>query len=67
MPADVASTTFLLASKTGWSIEYILWEIPVSILRQFGHASMAMDGVKIRRRTTIQSSMYVDIQRELGL
>lgn len=67
MPADVASTIFLLATKTGWNIDYILWEIPVCILKQFGHASMTMDGVKIRRRAGIQSSMYANLHKELGL
>lgn len=49
MPAGVAATVFTLAEKTGWGIDYILWEVPIVILNQANHAFLWTNGADTRR------------------
>lgn len=58
---------FLLAEKTGWSIGYILWEIPISILHQSNHVFMWQGGIKLRRKMAHDSEAALEIRSILGV
>lgn len=58
---------FLLAEKTGWSIDYILWEIPISILHQSNHTFMWANGTKVRRKLRPDSKESLEIISALGI
>jgi hypothetical protein len=58
---------FSLAEKTGWTIDYMLWEIPLSAMAQASHALMWMAGIKCRRRTSINSEEMLELEKMIGL
>jgi len=66
-PAGVAASCFLLAKHTGWSMETILWELPVALLHQAEHVFLWRDGAKLRRPGRMDSQDRRDIARILGL
>jgi len=41
---------FSLAERTGWSIDYILWDIPLALITQATHTYLWQNGVRCRRR-----------------
>lgn len=53
MPAGTAVRVFLLAKETGWSLDYILWELPLSVFEQATHVEYWIKDIKARfsRRT----------------
>jgi hypothetical protein len=57
----------LLAEKTGWTIDYILWEIPLSVLCQANHVWMWMNGAKVVRRNYANSKEKHEIASLLGV
>lgn len=67
MPAGIASMVFLLAEKTGWRVDHILWEIPISILHQSNHVFMWASGVKVRRKLGHDSQASLEIRALLGV
>lgn len=58
---------FSLAEKTGWDINYILWEVPISILHQASHTFMWLSGVRVRMRTQMKQDEYDNISKLIGL
>jgi hypothetical protein len=58
---------FLLAQKTGWSVEYILWEIPLAILNQGFHVFLQELGLKLKRTSRASDSDFVDIAKKLNI
>jgi hypothetical protein len=58
---------FVLAKHTGWSMDYILWELPLVAVNQADHVFMFMDGVKLRRAAHIEGKEIRDMERLLGL
>lgn len=58
---------FLLAEKTGWKIDYILWQIPISILHQSNHVFMWANGVRLKRRMARDSQAALEIRSILGV
>jgi len=58
---------FLLAEKTGWSIDYILWEVPLSVMCQANHVWMWMNGAKVVRRKTGTKTDKQEIANILGV
>lgn len=66
-PAGSAASCFLLAKNTGWSMETILWEIPVAWLNQAEHVFLWADGAKLRRPGRANRSDLRDMERILGL
>ena len=58
---------FSLAEKTGWDINYILWEVPISILHQASHTFMWLSGVKVRMRISMKQDEYENISKLIGL
>jgi hypothetical protein len=67
VPAETAANVFLLAEKTGWKIDYILWEVPLSILCQANHVWMWMNGAKVMRRSSGTSKHKQEIADILGI
>jgi hypothetical protein len=58
---------FLLAEKTGWSIDYILWSIPLVILYQANHVWLWMNGVKLKRKNQNSCGNKKDLEKFLGI
>jgi len=58
---------FSLAEKTGWDIDYILWEIPISILHQASHTFMWLSGVRVKMKLPMQQDEYEKISKLIGL
>ena len=58
---------FLLAEKTGWSIDYILWEIPLAVMCQANHVWMWMNGTKVVRRKSASDNDKKEIANILGV
>jgi len=58
---------FVLAKHTGWSMDYILWELPLVAVNQADHVYMFMDGVKLRRAAHIEGKDIADMEKLLGL
>jgi hypothetical protein len=56
-----------LAQRTGWSIDYIMWELPISLFNQANHVHLWMSGVKLRRRGYLETSSIKDLEKQLGL
>jgi len=57
----------LLAEKTGWTIEYILWEVPLSVLCQASHVWMWMNGAKVVRRKSGTTKDKQELASILGV
>lgn len=66
MPTGIAASVFLLAERTGWSIEYILWQIPISIFHQANHVHFWASNVRVRRKFSSISNYY-ELEKQLGL
>jgi len=66
-PGGTASSVFVLAKETGWSLENILWEIPLHLVHQAEHVFMFMNGAKLRRPCSINGADLRDIEKALGL
>lgn len=58
---------FSLAEKTGWGIDYILWEVPISILNQASHTFMWLSGVRVRMKIPMKQDEYENISKLIGL
>lgn len=67
MPAWTAYNLFTLAEKTGWSLEYMLWSIPIPILNQGIHTYLYEDGVRLMRETSASSSEKQEMARLIGV
>jgi hypothetical protein len=63
----MAAIVFSLAEKTGWGIDYILWEIPISILHQASHTFMWLSGVRVRMKASMNQDEARDIAKLIGL
>lgn len=66
-PGGTASSVFVLAKETGWSLLTILWEIPLSLVNQAEHVFMYMNGVKLRRPYAVVCTDIRDMEKALGL
>jgi len=58
---------FLLAEKTGWSIDYILWEIPLAILFQANHVWLWINNVNVRRLKSHGNTDKKEVAKILGI
>ena len=58
---------FSLAEKTGWSVDYILWELPLALMTQASHAYLWMNGVKCRKVGGVAGEELVNLEKLLGL
>lgn len=58
---------FVLAKETGWSLQTILWEIPLCLLYQAEHVFMYMNGVKLKRPLLLVGTDIRDMEKALGL
>lgn len=65
-PAGAALGVFPLAKAFGWSLDYILWEIPMPVLHQAHGWILWMNGIKLRR-TKGGKTRTDDIARKLGI
>jgi hypothetical protein len=63
----MAAIVFSLAEKTGWAIDYILWEVPISVLHQANHTFMWLSGVRVRMKASMNHKEVKDIVRLIGL
>ncbi|NBS79832.1 hypothetical protein EBS57_08535 [bacterium] len=63
----MAVSAFLLAKATGWSLETILWELPITILNQAEHVFLWQDGAKLRRVGYASQKDRRDISKILGI
>jgi len=66
-PGGTASCVFVLAKETGWSMETILWDIPLHLVHQAEHVFMYMNGAKLRRPYAVVGTDLRDMEKALGL
>jgi len=45
-PAEPAAYVILLAEKTGWTENFILWELPISRANFYIHAILVSNGIR---------------------
>jgi mannose/fructose/N-acetylgalactosamine-specific phosphotransferase system component IID len=67
VPAWTAYNFFTLAEKTGWSLEYMLWNIPMAILNQGTHTYLYESGVRLMRETSTSSSEKQEMASLMGI
>ena len=68
MPAGIASMVFLLAEKTGWSVDYILWDVPLALLLQSNFVSLWSKNIKARRvNPRVEDHDRKELAKVLGL
>jgi hypothetical protein len=58
---------FVLAKETGWSVQHILWEVPLSLVYQAEHVFMYINGTKLRRPFEATGGNIRDMEKALGL
>ena len=59
---------FALADRTGWPIDYILWDVPLSILYQGTFVSLWIKGIKLKRPEAFMPiNERKEIEKLLGL
>jgi len=65
-PAGAALGVFPLAKEFGWSVDYILWDLPMVLLHQAHAYVLWMNGSRLRRvhRRRVDSA---DIAKKLGI
>ena len=63
----MAASAFLLAKNTGWTMDYIVWELPLALLHQGQHVFLWADGAKLRRPGRVTGSDRRDMERILGI
>ena len=66
MPAGAALGVFPLAAEFGWSIEYILWGLPLVIFNQAHGWIMWKNGIQLRRVRQDRVKRD-DIEKNLGI
>lgn len=67
MPGRIAATIFSLAQKTGWAIDYILWEIPICIINQANHTYLWMAGANTKRINKSNSKEIQELAKILDV
>ena len=65
-PAGAALGVFPLAKEFGWTVEYILWELPMAVFNQAHTFALWRKGTRLRpvRRGKVNRA---DIARKLGI
>lgn len=65
-PAGAALGVFPLAKEFGWSVDYILWDLPMAVFYQAHTFSLWQKGIKLRpaRRPYVRRS---DIAKKLKI
>jgi hypothetical protein len=66
-PGGTASSVFVLAKETGWSLSTILWEIPLCIVYQAEHVFMFANGVKLKRSMLALGENIADMEKALKI
>lgn len=66
MPAGAALGVFPLAKEFGWSVDYILWELPLALLHQAHTWILWMNGTRLRRARNGNVNRD-DIAKKLGI
>jgi hypothetical protein len=64
-PAWVASYVIGLAMNTGWTEEFILWELPLSTGLQYQHAALYANGAKTVPSGETMKRQLADIEASL--
>jgi hypothetical protein len=62
-----ASTVFTLAEKTGWGVEYIMWEVPIALLNQATHVFLWCAGVKTKRAGKSKAEKLEGLAKLIGI
>jgi len=57
----------LLAEKTGWTMEHILWETPIAVLNQAVHCYLYDAGVKLKRTVRASDDEFIEIAKRLNI
>jgi len=63
----VAFVLFTLAKETGWSLDYMLWELPIAVLNQGIHNFLHSKNVKLRRVLIQDESERDELAKILGV
>lgn len=66
MPADAALGVFPLAKAFGWSLDYVLWEVPMAVFHQAHGWVIWMNGGRLRRVRHDRVNR-ADIAKKLGI
>lgn len=63
----MAFVLFTLAKETGWSLDYLLWELPISVLNQGIHNFLYSKGAKLRRPLILDGSERSELAKIMGV
>jgi len=58
---------FTLAKKTGWSIDYIMWQVPLKLMTQARHTFLWAEGVNCRSKGSFNQEEMKSIEKFLDL
>lgn len=48
-------------------MDYMLWELPISVFVQMLHAHLHFEGVKVRRNRQLKTKEVKDLEKLMGL
>jgi hypothetical protein len=65
-PVWVASYVIGLAMNTGWTEEFVLWELPLSRGLQYQHAILYANGAKTVPSESTMEAELARLERSLG-
>lgn len=63
----MAFVLFTLAKETGWHLDYLLWELPISVLNQGIHNFLYSKGAKLKRPLFLDSKDRIDLAKIMGV
>lgn len=58
---------FLLAKETGWSLEYILWELPLAVFEQATHVEYWLKDIGARFSKKMNNKEIESLEALLGV
>jgi len=65
MPARLASYVGAIAGLTGWTLEFILWELPLAAGLQFQHCALVQKGIVTVATDESLLAMFDDLSKEI--
>lgn len=63
----MAFVLFTLAKETGWSLDYLLWELPISVLNQGIHNFLHSKGAKLKRPMLLDGEDRLELAKVMGV
>jgi hypothetical protein len=65
-PVGIASMIISLANSTGWSEQYLLWELPMSRAIIYNECIAYQNGAELMPTELAMANEFANMQRELS-